>query len=162
MNALNAARPMLAMYISDFDKDPNMLNTPLGTYDLARPRRRFSPHSYPIHGRWRSRRWIFRSHHRHNAKITGKSDIKNYADYLVDEAGPAIMKWIVEGAEKAIGTHFQKKVLRILKPQSHNHPSVVLPAFGETSLLQRTVKITSPECHCRVTVMAVISKLFPI
>lgn len=42
-----------------------------------------------------------------SAKITGKSDIKNYADYLVDKAGPAIMKWIVEGAEKAIGTHFQ-------------------------------------------------------
>lgn len=35
-----------------------------------------------------------------NAKIKGNSDIKNYADYLFDNAGPAIMKWIIEGAEK--------------------------------------------------------------
>ena len=37
-----------------------------------------------------------------NAKITGKSDIKNFADHLYSEAGPAIMKWIIEGAAKAI------------------------------------------------------------
>lgn len=36
-----------------------------------------------------------------NAKIQGNSDIKNYADYLYENAGPAIMKWIIEGAEKA-------------------------------------------------------------
>jgi P4 family phage/plasmid primase-like protien len=35
-----------------------------------------------------------------NAKIKGNSDIKNYADYLFENAGPAIMKWIIEGAEK--------------------------------------------------------------
>lgn len=35
-----------------------------------------------------------------NAKIKGSSDIKNYADYLYDNAAPAIMKWIIEGAEK--------------------------------------------------------------
>ena len=35
-----------------------------------------------------------------NAKIKGNSDIKNYADYLFDNAGPAIMKWVIEGAEK--------------------------------------------------------------
>lgn len=35
-----------------------------------------------------------------NAKIKGNSDIKNYADYLYEEAGAAIMKWIIEGAEK--------------------------------------------------------------
>ena len=35
-----------------------------------------------------------------NAKIQGNSDIKNYADYLYENAGPAIMKWIIEGAEK--------------------------------------------------------------
>lgn len=45
MNALNAARPMLAMYISDFDKDPNMLNTPLGTYDLAKGTGGMHPHN---------------------------------------------------------------------------------------------------------------------
>ena len=41
-----------------------------------------------------------------NAKITGKSDIKNFADYLYAEAGPAILKWIIEGAEKAIAAGF--------------------------------------------------------
>ena len=35
-----------------------------------------------------------------NAKIKGKSDIKNYADYLYEKAGSAIIKWIIEGAEK--------------------------------------------------------------
>ena len=34
-----------------------------------------------------------------NAKIKGNSDIKNYADYLYEKAAPAIMKWIIEGAE---------------------------------------------------------------
>ena len=46
-----------------------------------------------------------------NAKITGNSDIKNYSDYLFDNAGPAIMKWIIEGAEIAI-----KKGFRFKKP----------------------------------------------
>ncbi|MGN0270913.1 MAG: primase-like DNA-binding domain-containing protein, partial [Candidatus Weimeria sp.] len=41
-----------------------------------------------------------------NAKITGKSDIKNYADYLYNNAGPAILKWIIEGAEVAIRKDF--------------------------------------------------------
>ncbi len=36
-----------------------------------------------------------------NAKISGASDIKNYADYLFEQAGEAIMKWIIEGARKA-------------------------------------------------------------
>lgn len=42
-----------------------------------------------------------------NAKITGKSDIKNYADYLFENAGPYIMKWIIEGAKKAIDKKFK-------------------------------------------------------
>ena len=37
-----------------------------------------------------------------NARIEGKSDVKNYTDYLVKNAGPAIMAWIIEGAQKAI------------------------------------------------------------
>ena len=39
-----------------------------------------------------------------NAKIKGNSDIKNYADYLYEKAGSAIMKWIIEGAEKVSKT----------------------------------------------------------
>lgn len=39
-----------------------------------------------------------------NAKIKGNSDIKNYADYLYEKCGSAIMKWIIEGAEKVSKT----------------------------------------------------------
>lgn len=41
-----------------------------------------------------------------NAKITGGYDQKNYADYLVENAAPFVMAWIIEGAEKAIGQNF--------------------------------------------------------
>ena len=42
-----------------------------------------------------------------NAKITGRHDRKNYADYLVENAAPYIMAWIIEGARKAIGNNFR-------------------------------------------------------
>lgn len=45
-----------------------------------------------------------------NAKISGRSDIKNFADYLYDNAGPAILSWIIEGAEKAIKSNFKTSV----------------------------------------------------
>ena len=41
-----------------------------------------------------------------NAKIEGSGDKKNYADYLVSEAAPSIMAWIIEGAKKAISRNF--------------------------------------------------------
>lgn len=41
-----------------------------------------------------------------NAKMTGKSDIKNYADYLVENAGGAVLSWIIEGARKAISNDY--------------------------------------------------------
>ena len=44
-----------------------------------------------------------------HARITGNGDIKNYSKYLVDHAAPAIMKWIIEGAEKAIRDHYRLK-----------------------------------------------------
>ncbi|MEW6905509.1 phage/plasmid primase, P4 family [Trueperella pyogenes] len=34
------------------------------------------------------------------AKIEGDSDIKNFAEYLYDKAGGAILSWIIEGARK--------------------------------------------------------------
>ena len=45
-----------------------------------------------------------------DAKIRGKSDIKNYSKYLLEHAGPAIVRWIIEGAQKAIasGYHLQE------------------------------------------------------
>lgn len=45
-----------------------------------------------------------------NAKIIGSSDIKNFADHLYDNAAPAILSWIIEGAEKAIKANFKTKV----------------------------------------------------
>ncbi len=42
-----------------------------------------------------------------NAKITGSSDQKNYADHLAENASPYIMAWIIEGAEKAINNNFR-------------------------------------------------------
>lgn len=42
-----------------------------------------------------------------NAKIEGNSDIKNYADYLFDKAGPAILSWMIEGAKAVIADNFK-------------------------------------------------------
>ena len=42
-----------------------------------------------------------------NAKIGGGStDVKNYSKFLLKNAGPAITKWIIEGAQKAIRDNF--------------------------------------------------------
>lgn len=41
------------------------------------------------------------------AKITGKSDIKNFSDYLFENAGPTILTWIIEGAQTAINKGFK-------------------------------------------------------
>jgi len=41
-----------------------------------------------------------------HAKIEGAGDVKNYADFLVSEAAPAVMAWIVEGAKKVIIRNF--------------------------------------------------------
>lgn len=46
-----------------------------------------------------------------NAKIEGSSDIKNYADYLFNKAGGAILKWIMTGAKRVI-----EKDYHIVKP----------------------------------------------
>lgn len=40
------------------------------------------------------------------AQFEGRSDIKNYADYLVEKAGPAILQWIIEGARKVIAKNY--------------------------------------------------------
>lgn len=42
-----------------------------------------------------------------NAKITGKSDIKNYGEYLFDKAGESILAWVIEGAKKVIELDYQ-------------------------------------------------------
>ncbi|MBE5719480.1 MAG: DNA primase [Ruminiclostridium sp.] len=45
-----------------------------------------------------------------NAKIEGNSDIKNYADYLSEKAGGAVLSWIIEGAKKVIECNFKLKI----------------------------------------------------
>lgn len=46
-----------------------------------------------------------------NARIEGKSDVKNYADFLFDKAGGAILKWIMVGAKRVIDNDYH-----IIKP----------------------------------------------
>ena len=41
-----------------------------------------------------------------NARIEGSGDIKNYADYLYDHAGPAILAWMINGAKSVIDANF--------------------------------------------------------
>ena len=41
-----------------------------------------------------------------HARIEGAGDVKNYADFLVLEAAPAVMAWIIEGAKKVISRNF--------------------------------------------------------
>lgn len=50
-----------------------------------------------------------------NAKITGKSDIKNYTDYLYEKAGGAILKWIIDGSNKIIKANFKAPLPKIVK-----------------------------------------------
>ena len=50
-----------------------------------------------------------------NAKITGNSDIKNFGDYLFENAGPAILAWIIEGAELAIKKGFKISEPKVVK-----------------------------------------------
>ncbi len=42
-----------------------------------------------------------------NAKIEGKSDIKNYAEYLFQNAGGSVLSWIIEGAKKVIDLDYR-------------------------------------------------------
>lgn len=41
------------------------------------------------------------------AKIEGNEDVKNYADYLFENAGGAILTWIIEGAKKVINDAYR-------------------------------------------------------
>lgn len=42
-----------------------------------------------------------------DAKIEGKNDVKNYADYLFVNAGGAILSWVIEGAKKVIEDEYK-------------------------------------------------------
>lgn len=46
------------------------------------------------------------------AEISSNKDVKNYADYLYDNAGESALQWIIEGAKKVIDNDF-----KIVKPK---------------------------------------------
>lgn len=50
-----------------------------------------------------------------NAKIEGTSDIKNYTDYLVENAGGYILQWIMEGAQKVIERNFKFPMPKVVQ-----------------------------------------------
>jgi P4 family phage/plasmid primase-like protien len=50
-----------------------------------------------------------------NASIEGGSDIKNYADYLFEHAGGAILAWMIEGAKKIIEKKFATQMPDVVK-----------------------------------------------
>ena len=54
-----------------------------------------------------------------HAKIQGSKDIKNYTQHLVDNAGGAVLSWLIEGARKVIAANYQ-----VTRPQC------VLDAIG--------------------------------
>ena len=49
------------------------------------------------------------------AKIEGKSDIKNYGDYLYQNAGESILAWVIEGAKKIIDLDYKFPVPAIVQ-----------------------------------------------
>lgn len=42
-----------------------------------------------------------------DARIEGSADIKNYADYLFEKAGGAVLSWVIEGARKVIADNYK-------------------------------------------------------
>ena len=50
-----------------------------------------------------------------SATISGKNDIKNYAAYLQQHAGQYVLKWIIEGAAKAIRENFNPKLPQVVE-----------------------------------------------
>ena len=50
-----------------------------------------------------------------NAKIEGKADIKNYADFLFKMAGGAVLLWIIEGAKRVIASDYKIAQPRVVQ-----------------------------------------------
>ena len=50
-----------------------------------------------------------------NAKIEGKADIKNYADFLFKTAGGAVLQWIIEGAKRVIASDYKIAQPRVVQ-----------------------------------------------
>lgn len=54
-----------------------------------------------------------------HAKIQGQADKKNYTQYLIDNAGGAVLSWLIEGAMKVVAADFKV-----------DRPQCVLDAIG--------------------------------
>ena len=50
-----------------------------------------------------------------NAKIEGKADIKNYADFLFKMAGGAVLQWIIECAKRVIASDYKIAQPRVVQ-----------------------------------------------
>lgn len=50
-----------------------------------------------------------------NAVFEGKSDVKNYADFLFENAGSYILTWIIEGAQRIIKKGFHLKNPKVVQ-----------------------------------------------
>ena len=50
-----------------------------------------------------------------NAKIEGKADIKNYADFLFKMAGGEVLQWIIEGAKRVIASDYKIAQPRVVQ-----------------------------------------------
>lgn len=50
-----------------------------------------------------------------NAQIKGKSDIKNYADYLYEKCGGAVLQWILDGAKEVIEDNFKLEKPKVVR-----------------------------------------------
>ena len=64
--------------------------------------------------------------------------IKNYSKYLVANAAPAIMRWIIEGAQKAITDNYRLKTPKCVKDaiDRYSHPNPPLKTCLMIMLLQ--------------------------
>ena len=49
------------------------------------------------------------------AVFSGKGDIKNYSEFLFEHAGPYILKWIIEGAERIIRKEYHLSNPRVVQ-----------------------------------------------
>lgn len=72
------------------------------------------------------------------AKLEGKSDIKNYSDYLFENAGSYVLAWIIEGARKAIEADFHLE-----------RPKVVADAIAEYRGMNDWLEHFLEECCVR-------------
>lgn len=66
------------------------------------------------------------------ATFDGSSEVKNYTEYLVENAKGAIMKWMIEGAKKAYDAQFKYPVPKVIS-------TAIADYKAENDLLQQFI-----------------------